>query len=51
MVELNAYPAIIAGIGDGAPGASVRLRSPMRSAALSLHLLLTLDGDLRLRYP
>ena len=47
MAEWNATPAVIAGIGDGAPGAS----APVRSAALSLHLLLTLEGDLRLRCP
>ncbi|MCH7550161.1 MAG: hypothetical protein IIA35_00415 [Proteobacteria bacterium] len=51
MAELNATPAIIAGIGVGAPGASAPVRSAVRSPALSLHLLLTLEGDLRLRCP
>jgi len=51
MAKLNTPPAIIAGIGDGAPGETAPMRLPVRSPALSLHLLLTLEGDLRLRCP
>ena len=51
MAELNTTPAIIAGIGDGAPGETAPMRLPVLSPALSLHLLLTLEGDLRLRCP